>query len=68
MHECRSWKSLDINEFRADLESFCLCDNLPAADCDLASPQQHDAIVEQYNMTLTAILDCHAPIKVLTFR
>ena len=45
--EGRSWKSFDIDNFRADVKMSGLCNNVDVADCDTASSQQQDAMVEQ---------------------
>ena len=66
----RSWRSFDVHKFRANLQSSGLC-NIEAdatkRSADVSAEQQ-DAAVEQYNRTLTEILDRHAPVKTTTIR
>ena len=51
----RKLKNIDIAEFSADIASSMLC---ASVDCD-----NIDALSDCFNMTLTNILDKHAPLK-----
>lgn len=51
----RKLKNIDIVEFSADIASSMLC---ASVDCD-----NIDALSDCFNMTLTDILDKHAPLK-----
>jgi len=58
----RSWKSLDSDVFRADLQASALCDSQCWNDLD------GDGLVRLYDDTVTMLLDRHVPTSKKTCR
>src|SRR6218665_1082409 len=66
----RSWRKFDVDQFRADLQSSCLCDGLINSSLGEDDSLGDDASVmaSRLDKVVTALLDVHAPMTEITCR
>ena len=55
----RKYKGIDLESFKRDLDSSSLCQSTPT----VISGEELDELTRDYNNTLSALVDCHAPLK-----
>src|SRR6218665_88752 len=66
----RSWRQFDVEQFRADLQSSCLCDGFISSTLGEEDSLGDDASVmaSRLDDVVTALLDAHAPMTEITCR
>ncbi|PGH39195.1 MAG: hypothetical protein CRN43_10640, partial [Candidatus Nephrothrix sp. EaCA] len=66
----RSWRKFDVDQFRADLQSSCLCDGFINSSLGDDDSLGDDASVmaSRLDEVVTALLDVHAPMTEITCR
>src|SRR6218665_1814141 len=69
-HRRRSWRKFDVDQFRADLQSSCLCDDFINSSLGDDDSLGDDASVmaSRLDEVVTALLDVHAPMTEITCR
>ena len=55
----RKYKGIDLESFKRDLDSSSLCQSTPS----VISGEGFDELARDYNNTLSALVDRHAPLK-----
>ena len=63
----RRLKSVDLDSLKADLAASGLCQEQPD-ELTNVTPEGVDALLRNYNKTLSRMTNCHAPIKTKTLR
>lgn len=62
----RKIKSVDTSALVNDLAESSLCNVTPGSDMDILSHRDVDTFAQNYNMTLSQVLDSQAPLKTKT--